>query len=280
MFTRARRLASVRSMLTMSSPSRTTTRTRASSSVPSSSLSERLGALAEAAQESHNIFVSPLGPFYAGDRPLYLPRFVYFGPNSSEASLRLALLAGIGRHDLLAAQSLVAFVEGLARRPDIGEGVNLSLFPVVNVRRFIAGAEESDLSGAHWGRSDEPEIKLLSMEARMRSYHGFIVVSTTTDDTPAARVRTVLTEHVTASEIELFNSEDFNPWTVRFEALTARAAIDGPLTLAQDLAFAPFEVEIALPAHWSQAQADRGLTTLLKRLIQRYRGFFAYGQHL
>lgn len=280
MFTRARRSASVSSMLTMSSNSRTTTGTRVSSSVPSSSLSERLGALAEAAQESDHIFASPLGPFFASDMPVYLPRFVYFGPNSSEASLRLALLAGVGRHDLLAAQSLVAFVEGLARRPDIGQGVNLSLFPVVNARRFLAGAEERDLSAVHWGQSGEPEIKLLSMEARVRSYHGFVSVVTTSDETPAARVRTVLTEHVAASEVELFNSEDFGPWSVRFEALTARAATEGPLTLAQDLAFAPFEVEIALPPHWAQAHADRTLASLLKRLIQRYRGFFAYGQHL
>jgi hypothetical protein len=280
MFTRARRLASVRSMLTMSSNTRTTTGTRASSSVPSSSLSARLRFLAEAAQESDHIFASPLGPFYADDVPVYLPRFVYFGPNSSEASLRLALLAGLGRHDLSAAQALVAFVEGLARRPDIGEGVNLSIFPVVNVQRFIGGSADHDLSGAHWGRSAEPEIKLLSMEARVRSYHGFVSVVTTSDETPAARVRTVLTDHVAASDVELFNSEDFGPWSVRFEAFTARAAAEGPLTLAQDLAFAPFEVEISLPAHWGQAHADRSLAALLKRLIQRYRGFFAYGQHL
>lgn len=280
MFTRARRPASVLPMLIMSSNSRTTTGTRASSSVPSFSLSDRLGALTEVAQESDNIFASPLGPFYVGDAPVYLPRFVYFGPNSSEASLRLALLAGLGRHDLLAARSLVAFIDGLARHPDIGQGVNLSLFPVVNARRFLAGAEEHDLSAVHWGRAGEPEIKLLSMEARVRSYHGFVTVVTAADETPAARVRTVLTEHVAASDVELFNSEDFSPWSVRFEALTARAAIEGPITLAQDLAFAPFEVQIALPAHWSQAHADRSLAVLLKRLIQRYRGFFAYGQHL
>ncbi len=280
MFTRARRPASVSPMLTMNSNSRTTTGTRASSSVPSSSLSARLRFLAEAAQASDHVFASPLGPFFAGDKPVYLPRFVYFGSNSSEASLRLALLAGIGRHDLLAAQALVAFVEGLARHPDIGQGVNLSVFPVVNARRFLADAEERDLAAVHWARSDEPEIKLLSMEARVRSYHGFVSVVTTHDKTPAARVRTVLTDHVAASDVELFNSEDFGPWSVRFETLAARAATEGPLTLAEDLAFAPFEVEVELPAHWSQAHADRSLAALLKRLIQRYRGFYAYGQHI
>lgn len=280
MFTRARRSASVSSMLTMSSYSRTTTRTRASSSVPSSQLAARLSLLFAIAQDSDHLFASPLGPIYDGDTTVQLPRFVYFGPGSSEASLRLALLAGFGRHDLLAAQALVAFIEGLARRPDIGQGVNLSLFPVVNARRFLAGAEERDLSTAHWSKSDEPEIKLLSMEARVRSYHGFVSVETTTDETPWALVRTVLTDHVAASDVELFNSDDFEPWSVRFESLTTRAATEGPLTLAQDLAFAPFSVEIALPAHWPQAHADRSLNALLKRLIQRYRGFFAYGQHL
>lgn len=264
----------------MSSNSRTTARTRASSGVPSSSLAARLGLLSEVAQDSDRLFASPLGPIYDGDVPIQLSRFVYFGPNSSDVSLRLALVAGLGRHDLLAAQALLAFVEGLARRPDIGEGVNLSFFPVVNARRFLADAEESDLSAAHWSRADEPEIKLLSMDARMRNYHGFVVVTTTSDEAPSARVRTVLAEHVAASEVELFNSEDFAPWAVRFESLTPRAASGGPLTLAQDLAPAPFEVEVALPAHWSQAHADRSLAALLKRLIHRYRGFHAYGQHL
>jgi hypothetical protein len=232
------------------------------------------------AQDSDHLFASPLGPIYDGDTAIQLPRFVYFGPNSSEVSLRLALVGGIGRHDSLAAHALLAFVEGLARRPDLGQGVNLSFFPVVNARRFLAGAEESDLSAAHWSRAEDPEIKLLSLDARVRSYHGFIVVTTTADEAPSARVRTVLTEHVAASDVELFNSEDFAPWSVRFESLTARAATQGPLTLAQDLASAPFEVEVALPAHWSQAHADRSLAALLKRLIHRYRGFHAYGHHL
>jgi hypothetical protein len=278
MFTRARRLVSASSLFVMNSHS--AARTSGSPSVPSFSLAQRLSALAEAAQDSDYIFGSPLGPFFENETAHYLPRFVYFGPDSSPASLRLALVAGTGRHDLLSAQALVAFIEGLIQRPDLGHGLNLSFFPVVNVQRFLGGAEEHDLSAAHWGNTSDPEIRLLTQEVRVRGYHGFIVVETTTDEAPTARVRTVLTENIAASDVELFNSEDFLPWSVRFESITPRIASRGPLTLAMDLAFAPFEVEILLPAQWSQTHTDRRLAALLKRLLQRYRGFHAYGQHL
>lgn len=267
-------------MLTMSANSRLSSGTIASPGVPSLSLAARLSALLEAAQQSDYLFGSPLGPFYAGDVAHYLPHFVYFGPHSSQESLRLALVAGAGRHDQLAAHALVSFLERLARQPELGQSLNVSLFPVANVLRHLAGAEERDLFDANWALSDEPEIRLLAQDALLRGYEGFIRVTTTSDDTPSAWVRKIATENTAATDVELFNSEDFNPWSVRFETLGVGGATTGPLTLASDLPFAPFEVELALPAHWTQAHADRAVGALLKRLIVRYRAFHAYGQHL
>ena len=255
-------------------------RTTVSAGVPSSHLAQRLSALIESAQQSDYLFGSPLGPFYDEARHHYLPHFVYFGPNSSQASLRLALLAGTGRHDLPAARALLAFLEGLVRQPDLGQGLNLSFFPLVNVLGLLGGAEERDLAGEHWGRSAAPEIDLLARDTRLRGYQGFVSVVTTADDVPSAWVRTVLNADVAASDVELFNSEDFAPWSVRFESVTAGIVTRGPLSIAEDLPFAPFEIELALPAAWPQAQADKVLAALLKRLIIRYRGFHAYGQHL
>jgi len=267
-------------MITMSTRIPPASRTAPSAVVPSSSLSQRLSALIESAQQSDYLFGSPLGPFYDEARHYYLPHFVYFGPNSSQVSLRLALIAGTGRHDLPAARSLIAFIEGLTRQPDLGQGLNLSFFPLVNVLGLLGGAEDRDLSEEHWGRSRAAEIGLLAQDARLRGYQGFVQVVSTGDETPSAWVRTVLKADIASSDVELFNSEDFNPWSVRFESATAGIATRGPLTLAEDLPYAPFEIELALPASWPQAKADRALATLLKRLIIRYRGFHAYGQHL
>ncbi|MES2697175.1 MAG: hypothetical protein V4773_27165 [Verrucomicrobiota bacterium] len=248
--------------------------------VPSLDLRSRFSQLYEWAQTSEFIFGSPLGPIGGGQRAHYLPSFVYFGPQTSEASPRLAVLSGLGRHDLLAARAVTAFVEGLARQPDIGHALNVSLFPVANVRGLLEGAEERDLSEEHWGRSTAPEIRLLASDAQSKSYQGYIRISTTTDDEPSAWLRSVVSPFVARSGIEVFNSADFEPWTVRFESLPSSVISRGPLSLADDLPFAPFEVELALPADWPQARADRELSRLLKRLLTRYRGFLAYGLNL
>lgn len=248
--------------------------------VPSIDLRTRLSRLYELAQSSDYVFGSPLGPIDREQRQLHLPRFVYFGPQTSAESPRLAVVAGLGRHDLPAARALTAFVEGLARNSDIGPALNISFFPVVNVLGLLGGAEERDLSEEHWSRSSEPEIGLLAADARFRAYQGFIRVVTTVDDEPSARFLTVLSPFIARSEIEVFNSADFEPWPVSFEAVPSSAIGHGPLSLVDDLSMAPFEVELALPADWSEARADTALSALLKRLVTRYRGFLAYGQNL
>lgn len=248
--------------------------------VPSTTLHRRLRALYELAGQSDYVFGSPLGPFRYEGREHTVPRFVYFGPQTSQDSLRLAVLAGFGRHDRLAVQSLLTFVGGLARHPEIGASLNVSFFPLVNVAGLLGGVEERDLTAAHWGRSREPEIVLLNQDIRRCGYQAFIRLTTTADDTPAAWVRFVRPLHVHPTDLEVFESTDFGGWSVRFETLAPESVPLGPLALADDLAFAPFEVELALPADWPQDTADREVAQLLKRLITRYRGFLAYGQNL
>jgi hypothetical protein len=268
-------------MITMSHPLRHASRASLPAVVPSSPLAGRLSALIEGAQQSDYLFGSSLGPFYDEQaRQHYVPHFVYFGAQSSIASLRLALLSGLGRHDLPASRALVAFIEGLVRRPDLGEGLNLSFFPVVNVAGLLGGAEERDLSEQDWAVSDAPELKLLNKDIHLRGYEGFVRVVSSPDEAPYATVRTTRAADIARSDVELFNSDDFSGWPVRFESPVAGVIQTGPLSLAADLPFAPFEVELALPGHWSQPQADRALAAVMKRLIVRYRGVRAYGQHL
>jgi len=263
----------------MSSKANASARTRKSAAVPSTSLQQRLSRLYGRAEESDHIFVSPLGPFNHEGEQFYLPHFVYFGPFTSQESLRLAVLAGFDPGDQPASRAVLAFIEGLTVRPDIGHALNISLFPVVNVRDEPAAAGRR-LSAEPWDRPRESEIQLLGQDARGRGYHGFFRIAVTHEDGPSATVRGVLSPSVGATGVELFNSDDFRPWPVRFEALSVGAIAHGPLTLADDLPYAPFEVELALPAAWSQTRIDGALAKLLKRLIVHFRGFQAYGQHL
>ena len=250
----------------------------ANGTTSSTDLRGRISQLYTLAQSSDFIFGSPLGPLPGGQYAL--PQFVYFGPGTSDASPRLAVLAGLGRHDLPAARALAAFVGGLARQPDLGHGLNVSFFPVVNVIGLLGGAEDRDLSRRSWLHAADPEIALLAQDARVRQYQGYIRVVTTTDDEPAAWLRSVVSPFIDRSGIEVFNSADFDPWAVRFESVPFGSVTHGPLSLSEELPVAPFEVELALPADWPQSRADAALGRLLKRLLTRYRGFLAFGQNL
>lgn len=214
-----------------------------------------------------------------GGRHHRFSHFVHWPENLHE-SLRLAVLAGFGRHDLPATRALIAFTEQLAQQPGLGVGLNLSLFPLVNVLGLLGGAEERDLAGEHWGRSTAPEIEFLSRDARLRGYQGFVRVTTTADALPNVRVRTSASVPEHQTTLELFTPADFQPWAASFQTIAPGTAASGPLSIADDLPFAPFEVEFLLPYDWPQAQADLVLRDLLQRLIACYRALAAYGLHL
>lgn len=267
-------------MIAMKTKSPALARTQKSAVVPSGGLTQRLALLDDLAQESDHVFSAPLGPFSDGTALHYLPHFVHVGPDSTQETFRLAVLAGFGPHDLPVARALLAYVEGLARKSDIGSGLNLSFFPLVNVLGLAGGAEERDLTGANWVGSEEPEIKLLRQNGRLRGYQGFVRVVTTADDAPSAWFRSIPSLLARSAGIEVFSPDDFKPWPVRFETAFVGKISSGPLSMTEDLPFSPFEIELALPADWAQSRIDQALAALLRRLFLSYRAFQGYGQHL
>ena len=241
---------------------------------------EQLAALYDLVQRSQFVFGSPLGSFPAQGRSFHLPRFVYFGPHTSDASLRLAFTAGLDHRDLRSTLALLHVVEQLALKPDIGQGLNLSFFPLVDVLGLAGLSAGRGLNSAHWGRSTEPEIQLLEQDARLSSYHGFVrLESVRGQDVATVQLRFAPSDHATP-EVELISSEDFEPYPVRWEAGSGLPPTDGPLSVADDLPVRPFELTLRLPAAWSSELYREATATILKRFIIRYRGFIAYGQHL
>jgi hypothetical protein len=237
-----------------------------------------LSALYQLSQNSRYVFASPLGPFADGDRNAHLPRFVFFGPNASDESWRLALLAGLDRRDVRSSLALVALASRLAADSETGHALNLSFFPLVDV----AGPEGRGLASAHWHRSRAPEIACLEQDARMRAYHGFVRVETdpTGDDLIGIRVRGAFAG-VLSPDLELITSEETSSFPVRFESeLPGAEHADGPLSIADDLPFEPFELTLRIPGSWSEAAYQHAAVTLLERFLTRYRAFQAYGQHL
>ena len=242
---------------------------------------EQLAALYDLVERSTFVFGSPLGPLVADERSFHLPRFVYFGPHTSDVSLRLAFTAGHDHRDLRSTLALLHLVEQLALKPDIGQGLNLSFFPVVDVLGLAGLATERSLGSAHWGQSSAPEINLLEQDARLTGYHGFVrLESAPGQDLATVQLRFAPTDHA-SPDVELISSEDFEPYPVRWEAAGEKVhPTDGPLSVADDLPVRPFELTLRLPSAWSAELYREATASILKRFIIRYRGILAYGQHL
>lgn len=246
---------------------------------PSIEFNDRLTSLYALAQRSRYVFASPLGPFYRNARHYHVPRFVYFGPHTSDESLRLAFHAGFDSSDLRGTLALLHFVERLALTPDLGQGLNLSFFPLADITGLLRG-ESQRLETHSWVSTRVPELELLASDTRSRAYHGFVRIESTDtgDDVISIRLRGHSSDSL---GLELLSSHDISPWDVRWESGPVDAApADGPLSLSDDLPFRPFELTIGLPSTWSVELHREAVTTILKNFIQRYRGFHAYAQNL
>ena len=265
--------------------SRFATVARVLSSPPSLSLpaafGEQLEALYGLVQRSDYVFGSPLGPFYHQSNRRHLPRFVYFGPQATDESLRLAFLTGFDHRDLRGTLSLLHFVEHLARRPDLGQSLNLSIFPLVDMLGLAGIAPGRDLGHENWARTTAPELSLLEKDARVRGYHGFVRIETAQgDDTVTVRLRTTAQVKNPTPGVELITSEDLEPFAVRWENGTVSPSEDGPLASVDDLPFQPFELTLRLPGAWTAKLHREATASILKRFVLRYRSLIAYGQHL
>ena len=265
----------------ISSRFETVTRALAPSGLQSSSLdfNERLTSLYALAHRSQYVFASPLGPFYRHARHYHIPRFVYFGPHTSDESLRLAFYAGFDARDLRGTLALMHFVERLALQPELAQGLNLSFFPLADVGGILHNGA-GGLADASWSYPPAPEIDLLAKDSRSRGYYGFIRIETANADDDVITIR-LRGQALEAVGVEIITSEDVEPWAVRWVTESPEATVtDGPLSLADDLPFQPFELTLQLPSAWSAEMHREATTSILKRFILRYRGFHAYGQHL
>ena len=265
-----------------SSSSRPATVARASSAAPSLTLSaalgEQLSTLYGLAQRSEHIFGTPLGPFYHAGRHHYLPRFVYFGPHTSEESPRLAFLAGLDSRDLRPTLALLHLIEELALKPDIGQSLHLAFYPLVDVLGHLQQAGERDLAAQGWATATAPELDLLARDSRLRTYHAFIrVESVSNDDAITLRLRSSGQGSFGAP---LITSEETDPFPVRWEIESGPPPATGPLSLGDDLPFRPLDLTLRVPANWSPEFYREAVASILKRFIVRYRGFLAYGQNL
>ena len=248
---------------------------------PAELLAQRLDALYALAQKNRHVFASPLGTVSFGGRDALLPRFVFFGPNTTDVSWRLAFLAGFDREDLRATHALLGLIDFLSHHAEHGYGLNLSFFPIIDIAGAAFRAPARQLAGAHWAHSVAPEIMLLEKDARNSGYHGYVRIETAAvgEDVIGVRMRTP--SGVPASpDVEIVTTRDFEPYPVRFESGGTDQPTDGPLSIADDLPVQPFELTFRIPPTWSDDIYQTAVNLTLSRFILRYRAFQAYGMHL
>ncbi len=244
----------------------------------SAALGDQLSTLYGHAQRSEHVFGTPLGPFEHAGIPHHLPRFVYFGPHTSEESPRLAFLAGLDSRDLRPTLALLHLVEELAIRPDLGQSLHLAFYPLVDVLGHLKQVKDRDLATENWAAPAAPEISLIAGDSRVSSYHAFIRVETApSDDVVTLRLRTTTAG---GTSLPLISSEDAEPFAVRWETEFAPAPVAGPLALGDDLPFRPLDLTLRLPGDWEPEFYREAAASILKRFIIRYRGLLAYGQNL
>jgi len=249
-----------------------------------SAVHEQLSRLYGLSEKSPHVFGSPLGPFILRGVSYHLPRFVSFGPESAEDSIRLALHAGFDGRDHRGASALATFVERLALTPDIGRGLNLSFFPVVNPSGFAFGIPRNvnavDLATENWEDSSEPEIAFLRHDAYARGYHGFIRLESGPGEQIVGTVRS--TYRPTNRDAALFfPPQDDAAFPVLWTSVSDPNAVrQGPLSIADDYAVSPFEVVLRFPATWNDELYRAAVGQTLHQFIGHYRAMFAYGLNL
>lgn len=248
-------------------------------------LAARLHRLYARAEGAQRIFASPLGPLTAQGRDYPLPRFVYLSPFGADESLRVAVHAGYDHRDERATEAVLHFIERLLLAPDLGDGINLAFFPLVDVLGHASG-EPRGLAAESWLDPLSPETVLLARDARQRGYHVFVRIETASGsslandaDEVVVRLRGGVSDTLADYGGELVSSAEFEPFAVRFEAESGPVS-DGPLTLAEDLGHIPFEITLRLPFAWTDALHREAVALIFKRLMLRYRGHQSYGQHI
>lgn len=247
----------------------------------SRAINEKLSDLYRIAERSLHVFGSPAGPIQGRNGRLhFLPRFVYFGASSANAALRLAFYAGLDHRDLRSTLALLKLVEGLALRPDLGQALNLSFFPLVDVLGLAHAVPHRDLATANWATSTAPELQVLERDTRLRGYDGFIRLESVASDTINIQLRSPQPSENAAPELEIIASTDVDPFDVRWESVSGADLRSGPLSLADDLPVQPFELVVGIPGSWSTELYAESAALILKRFVVRHRGFISYAQHL
>jgi murein peptide amidase A len=255
------------------------------------SIADLLAPLDQLAKDSPSLIVNREARFEANGQTYVLPRYLFIGPQSGDAPIRIGIFAGIHGDEPEGAFAAVRFLSFLDAYSDLAAGYCLSVYPICNPTGFEDNTRHSrrgkDLNREFWSNSAEPEIGLMQSELVSHSFHG--IISLHVDDTCDGFYGMVggatLTQHLI--EPALAAADIFLPLDERaqIDGFPARNSVvrhsfPGVLSAPPNVRPRPFEIILEAPKGRPAYLTEWAFVAALKSILDGYRKFIAYGQNI
>ena len=254
-------------------------------------IAELLAPVDRLVKDSPNLVVNREARFEVHGETYVLPRYLFIGPKSGDAPVRIGIFAGIHGDEPEGAHAAVRFLKFLEDYSDLAAGYCLSVYPVCNPTGFEDNTRHSrrgkDLNREFWRKSTEPEVELLQAELASHSFDG--IVSLHVDDTCNGFYGMVggatLTKHLI--EPALAAADTFLPLDKRalidgFPAKNSvvRNGFPGVLSAPPSVRPRPFEIILEAPKGRPAYLTEWAFVAALKSILDGYRKFIAYAPNL
>ena len=258
---------------------------------PRRSIAELLVPVERIAAHSPNIIVNRDARFEVDGESYVLPRYLFIGPKSGGAPIRVGIFAAIHGDELEGTFAAVRFLQYLENYADLAAGYCLSVYPVCNPTGFEVNTRHSrrgkDLNREFWSKSGEPEVGLLQAELVSRSFHG--IISLYVDDTrngfhgsvgPATLTKHLLWPALKAAEA--FLPLDDRALTDGFEAgkPVVHESLPGVLSAPPIVRPRPFEIILEAPKGRSAFLTECAFVAAMQSILAGYREFIAHALNL
>ena len=255
------------------------------------SIADLLAPLEQAAAKSPNIVVNRDARFEADGESYVLPRYLFIGPKSGDAPIRIGIFAAIHGDEPEGAYAAVRFLQFLENYADLAAGYCLSMYPVCNPTGFEDNTRHSrrgkDLNREFWSKSNEPEVGLLQAELVSRSFHG--IISLHVDDTRGGFYAVVgqptLTKHLIWPALKA--AEAFLPLDDRALAAgfapgdpAVHESLSGALSAPPIVRPRPFEIVLEAPKGQPAFLTECAFVAALQSILAGYREFIAHALNL
>jgi protein MpaA len=237
---------------------------------------------------AHNLRADSAGFWKAGEDRYWMPRLVFRGAGETgEASIRIAIFAGIHGDEPAGIEALVDFLRELEANPFLFRAYRIHIYPLCNPTGYEDGTRHArggkDLNREFWRGSVEPEVGILERELLVNKFHG--ILSLHSDDTSHGLygfIRGhVLTEHLLKPALATAEAAlPVNKAAIidGFHAINGiiRSAYDGMLTAPPAQTPAPFEVILESPHHAPMHLQRQAFVLALTEILRQYRRLVSF----